>query len=92
MSHRRTPLRELAGLFLKLGTVGFGGPAAHVAMMEEELVRRRGWLSREQFLDYWGAANLIPGPNSTELAIHVGYARAGWLGYLVAASGRDRCR
>jgi chromate transporter len=81
-----TPLRELARLFLKLGTVAFGGPAAHVAMMEDEVVRRRGWLSREDFLDYMGATNLIPGPNSTELAIHVGFARAGWRGLLVAGS------
>jgi chromate transporter len=81
-----TPLGELARLFLKLGTVAFGGPAAHVAMMEDEVVRRRGWLSREDFLDYMGATNLIPGPNSTELAIHVGFARAGWRGLLVAGS------
>jgi chromate transporter len=79
-----TPLAELAGLFLKLGTVAFGGPAAHVAMMEDEVVRRRQWLTREEFLDYLGATNLIPGPNSTELAIHVGHARAGWPGLLVA--------
>lgn len=79
-------LRELAGLFLKLGTVGFGGPAAHVAMMEDEVVRRRSWLSREEFLDYVGATNLIPGPNSTELAIHIGRLRAGWRGLLVAGT------
>jgi chromate transporter len=82
----RTPLPELAGLFLKLGTVAFGGPAAHIAMMEDEVVRRRGWLTREEFLDYVGATNLIPGPNSTELAIHIGHARAGWRGLLVAGS------
>jgi chromate transporter len=81
-----TSLGELARLFLKLGTVAFGGPAAHVAMMEDEVVRRRGWLSREDFLDYMGATNLIPGPNSTELAIHIGFARAGWRGLLVAGS------
>jgi chromate transporter len=80
----RTRLAELARLFLKLGTVAFGGPAAHIAMMEDEVVRRRGWLSREQFLDYLGATNLIPGPNSTELAIHIGRTRAGWPGLLVA--------
>src|SRR5882757_6163824 len=79
-------LRELAWLFLKLGTIAFGGPAAHVAMMEEEVVRRRRWLTREQFLDYLGATNLIPGPNSTELAIHIGHARAGWPGLLVAGA------
>jgi chromate transporter len=86
-SRRRTVvLREIAWLFLKLGTVAFGGPAAHIAMMEDEVVRRRGWLTREQFLDYLGATNLIPGPNSTELAIHIGHARAGWPGLLVAGA------
>ena len=77
-------LREIAWLFLKLGTTAFGGPAAHIAMMEEEVVRRRQWLTREAFLDYLGATNLIPGPNSTELAIHIGHTRGGWLGLLVA--------
>lgn len=79
-------LRELALVFLKLGTIAFGGPAAHVAMMEEEVVVRRRWLSREAFLDYYGATNLIPGPNSTELAIHIGHNRAGWPGLLVAGA------
>jgi chromate transporter len=79
-------LRELAWLFLRLGTTAFGGPAAHIALMEDEIVRRRRWLSREKFLDLLGAANLIPGPNSTELAIHVGYQRAGWPGLLVAGT------
>lgn len=79
-------LRELAGLFLKLGTISFGGPAAHIAMMEDEVVRRREWLTRDQFLDYVGATNLIPGPNSTELAIHIGHARAGWAGLIVAGA------
>jgi chromate transporter len=79
-----TPLRDIARLFLKLGTIGFGGPAAHIAMMEEEVVRRRAWLTRDQFLDYLGATNLIPGPNSTELAIHIGHARGGWPGLFVA--------
>lgn len=77
-------LREIAGCFLRLGTVAFGGPAAHVAMMEDEFVRRREWLSREQFLDLLGASNLIPGPSSSELAIHIGYLRSGWAGLLVA--------
>jgi chromate transporter len=77
-------LSELAWLFLKLGTLAFGGPAAHIAMMEEEVVRRRQWVSREEFLDLLGATNLIPGPNSTELAIHIGHRRAGWAGLLVA--------
>lgn len=79
-------LRQLAGLFLKLGTVAFGGPAAHIAMMEHEVVRRRGWLTHAEFLDYLGATNLIPGPNSTEMAIHIGHARAGWAGLLVAGA------
>src|SRR4051812_18026059 len=77
-------LRTLAAVFLRLGTVSFGGPAAHIAMMEEEFVRRRGWLTHAEFLDLIGAANLIPGPNSTEVAIHVGHKVAGWLGLLVA--------
>lgn len=82
----RTPLRTLALLFLKLGTIAFGGPAAHIAMMEDEVVRRRRWLARAEFLDLLGATNLIPGPNSTELAIHVGYRQAGWAGLIVAGS------
>src|SRR5919206_5254846 len=82
----RSSLRELALLFLKLGTIAFGGPAAHVAMMEDEVVRRRRWMTRERFLDLLGATNLIPGPNSTELAIHVGYLRGGWPGLVVAGS------
>lgn len=73
-------LREVAGLFLKLGFTAFGGPAAHIAMMEQEVVRRLGWLSREEFLDLLGAANLLPGPSSTELAIFIGYRRAGLMG------------
>ena len=70
--------------FLRLGIVAFGGPAAHIAMMEEETVRRRHWLSREKFLDLLGAANLIPGPTSTEMAIYIGYQQAGWIGLLMA--------
>ncbi|HYG68935.1 MAG TPA: chromate efflux transporter, partial [Anaeromyxobacteraceae bacterium] len=81
---RPTPLRELALLFLRLGATAFGGPAAHVAMMEDEVVRRRAWLTREEFLDLLGATHLIPGPNSTELAIHVGHRRAGFPGLVVA--------
>lgn len=80
----RTTLGELARLFLKLGTIGVGGPAAHIALMEDEVVRRRGWLTREAFMDYLGATNLIPGPNSTELAIEIGRDRAGWPGLIVA--------
>jgi chromate transporter len=79
-------LKELAGLFVKLGTIAFGGPAAHIAMMEDEVVRRRAWLSREEFLDLLGATNLIPGPNSTEMAIHIGARRAGFPGLLVAGA------
>ena len=83
---RRRGLLELAVFFLRLGTTAFGGPAAHVAMMEDEVVRRRGWLTREEFLDRLSAANLIPGPSSTELAIHVGLKRAGWPGLVVAGA------
>ena len=75
---------DAGGVFLRLGATSFGGPAAHIAMMEEEVVRRRGWLTREEFLDLLGAANLIPGPNSTEMAIHIGHRVAGWPGLLVA--------
>jgi len=78
-----TPLKELALFFLRLGTTAFGGPAAHIAIMEDELVRRRKWLSREKFLDLLGACNLIPGPSSSELAIHIGFLRAGWAGLIV---------
>lgn len=77
-------LGELAKLFFKLGIIGFGGPAAHIAMMESEVVKRRQWLTSEHFLDLIGATNLIPGPNSTEMAIHVGYIYAGWLGLIVS--------
>jgi chromate transporter len=80
----RTSLRELASFFLRLGLTAFGGPAAHIAIMEDELVRRRRWLSRETFLDLLGASNLVPGPSSSELAIHIGYLRAGWIGLVVA--------
>jgi chromate transporter len=79
-------LRELAALFLRLGFTAFGGPAAHVALMEDEVVRRRQWVSREEFLDLLGATNLIPGPNSTELAIHIGRIRAGMPGLIVAGT------
>ncbi|HET7293340.1 MAG TPA: chromate efflux transporter [Vicinamibacteria bacterium] len=83
----RTSLLGLVALFSRLGATSFGGPAAHVAMMEDEVVRRRAWLTREEFLDLLGATNLIPGPNSTEMAIHVGRRRAGWRGLLVAGLG-----
>jgi len=81
---RQVPLGELALFFLRLGTTAFGGPAAHIAIMEDELVRRRRWLSRERFLDLLGASNLIPGPSSSEVAIHIGYLCAGWRGLLIA--------
>jgi chromate transporter len=79
-------LRELAALFLKLGTISFGGPAAHAALIEAEVVGRRQWVTRQQFLDMLGAANLIPGPTSTEVAINVGFVRAGWAGLCVAGA------
>lgn len=79
-------LRELAGLFLKLGVIGFGGPAAHIALMESEVVDKRRWVTRQQFLDMVGAANLIPGPTSTELSINTGFVRAGWTGLVVAGA------
>ena len=79
-------LREVAGLFLRLGFTSFGGPAAHIALMHEEIVTRRKWLDEQQFLDLLGATNLIPGPNSTEMAIHTGYERAGWPGLVAAGA------
>ena len=83
---KRGSLKELALFFLRLGITAFGGPAAHIAIMEDELVRRRKWLSREKFLDLLGASSLIPGPSSSELAIHIGYLRAGWAGLLVGGA------
>jgi chromate transporter len=83
---QRGSLKELALFFLRLGTTAFGGPAAHIAIMEDELVRRRKWLSREKFLDLLGASSLIPGPSSSELAIHIGYLRAGWIGLVVGGA------
>ena len=80
----RSPVADVALVFLKLGATGFGGPAAHIALMEEELVRRRRWLSAAEFTELLAAAQLMPGPNSTELAIHLGFARAGWAGLVVA--------
>jgi chromate transporter len=77
-------LREVAALFSKLGLIAFGGPAAHVALMRQEVVQRRKWVSEQQFLDLLGASNLIPGPTSTELAIYLGYTRAGPVGLLLA--------
>src|SRR5258705_5599220 len=83
---RKASLATLARLFLRLGTTAFGGPAAHIALMQDEVVRRRRWMSNDEFLDLLGATNLIPGPNSTEMAIHVGYRQAGWPGLVVAGS------
>lgn len=77
-------LREVSLLFLRLGFTAFGGPAAHIAMFRDEVVTRRQWITDEHFLDMLGATNLIPGPNSTEMAIHVGYVRAGWRGLIAA--------
>lgn len=77
---------EVARLFLRLGTTAFGGPAAHLAMMEDEVVRRRKWMTPEEFLDLVAVTNLIPGPNSTEMAIHIGHRRAGWPGLVVAGT------
>src|SRR6266851_409012 len=81
---RQADLGEVATLFLKLGLIAFGGPAAHIALMREEVVRRRKWVTEQQFLDLLGASNLIPGPTSTELAIYLGYTRAGPPGLLIA--------
>ena len=84
MAHR--PLRQLAGLFLRLGLTAFGGPAAHIAMMRDEVVERRCWLTDSEFLDLLGATNLIPGPNSTEMAIHLGYRHGRLPGLLLAGT------
>ncbi|HEY4062944.1 MAG TPA: chromate efflux transporter [Puia sp.] len=83
---RNKELKELAGLFLRLGLTAFGGPAVHIAMMQKEVVDRRGWMTHEHFLDLLGATQLIPGPNSTEMAIHIGQERGGWKGLLVAGA------
>ncbi|MCL6462723.1 MAG: chromate efflux transporter [Flavobacterium micromati] len=80
----KTEIKDIAQLFLKLGFIGFGGPAAHIAMMQEEVVSKRKWLSEQHFLDLIGATNLIPGPNSTEMAIHIGHEKGGWKGLIVA--------
>jgi chromate transporter len=77
-------LKDIAKLFLKLGFIGFGGPAAHISMMQEEVVRKKKWLTEQHFLDLIGATNLIPGPNSTEMAIHIGHEKGGWKGLIVA--------
>src|SRR5664279_5822760 len=79
--------RDLATLFLRLGATAFGGPAAHVSMMEHEVVTRRGWMTREEFLDLLGATNLAPGPISTKMALFIGYTRGGWPGFFLAGLG-----
>jgi chromate transporter len=84
LTGQRTTLRELALLFLRLGATAFGGPAAHIAIMQDEVVKRRKWLTEERFLDLLGATNLIPGPSSTEMAIHIGWERRRWRGLVVS--------
>lgn len=83
----RPTLGELLGLFVRLGVTAFGGPAAHIAMMHDEVVRRRQWMDDQRFLDMVGATNLIPGPNSTEMAMHLGHDRGGWRGLVIAGAG-----
>lgn len=85
-ANRFSSLKELSLLFLRLGATAFGGPAAHIAMMEDEVVRRRGWLSHEEFLDLLGATSLIPGPSSTEMAVYIGRLRAGLAGIVIAGA------
>lgn len=80
----KADLIDIAKIFLKLGVIGFGGPAAHIAMMQEEVVTKRKWLTEQHFLDLIGATNLIPGPNSTEMAIHIGHEKGGWKGLIIA--------
>lgn len=79
-------LKEVALLFFKLGSIAFGGPAAHISMMEDEVVKKRKWMTHQHFLDLVGATNLIPGPNSTEMTMHCGHERAGWKGLVVAGA------
>jgi len=81
-SSSKRRLLQVTGLFLKLGAIRFGGPAAHIALMEQEAVRKRNWLSREHFMDLLAATNLVPGPNATEMAVHIGFVHAGWPGLI----------
>ncbi|WP_420604175.1 chromate efflux transporter [Flagellimonas sp.] len=81
---QESKLKEVAALFFKLGCIAFGGPASHIAMVEDEVVTKRKWMTQEHFLDLVGATNLIPGPNSTEIVMHCGHERAGWKGLIVA--------
>ncbi|OGO77907.1 MAG: chromate transporter [Clostridiales bacterium GWB2_37_7] len=83
---QKNRLKEIATVFFKLGSTAFGGPAAHIAMMDDEIVKKRKWIEKDKFLDLLGATNIIPGPNSTELAIHLGYERGGWLGLIIAGA------
>ncbi|WP_298894038.1 chromate efflux transporter [uncultured Psychroserpens sp.] len=83
-ANKRSKLKEVASVFFKLGCFAFGGPAAHIAMMEDEVVTKRQWMTRDYFLDLIGTTNLIPGPNSTEMTMHCGYERAGKMGLFVA--------
>ncbi len=80
----KADIKDIAKLFLKLGVLGFGGPAAHIAMMQNEVVTKRKWLTEQKFLDLIGGTNLIPGPNSTEMAIHIGHEKGGWKGLIIA--------
>jgi len=84
MQQEKTSLKELASLFTRLGLTAFGGPVAHIAMMQNEVVEKRKWMDHQHFMDLIGATNLIPGPNSTEMAIHIGHERAGWKGLIIA--------
>lgn len=84
MIDKRPTIKEIIKIFVKLGFIGFGGPAVHIAMMQQEVVVKKKWMSEEHFLDLLGATNLIPGPNSTEMAIHIGYDKGGWKGLLAA--------
>jgi chromate transporter len=86
MQKNKSDIKDLAKLFLKLGVIGFGGPAAHIAMMQHEVVHKRRWMSEQHFLDLISITNLIPGPNSTEMAIHIGHDRGGWKGLIVAGA------
>ncbi len=86
IDQKKGSLSEIARLFFKLGLIAFGGPAAHIAMMEDEFITRRKWITREHFLDLIGATNLIPGPNSTEMTMHLGYERGGWAGLFTAGA------
>src|SRR5471030_426201 len=87
MERSSGPFRDLAALFLRLGATAFGGPAAHISMMEREVVTRRSWMTREEFLDLLGATHLAPGPIATKMALFIGYARGGWAGFFAAGFG-----